>query len=271
MFVPPFSTPRAPPQFPSAVWHTPELLHQPESAHRPPPPRVVPPSARPVMELPAQKKQKQRRTPAAREGPPTPPSDAAQPGLGGASEPSSAQHSPPPPSAASDAAASSASDATCDLELHSWLTNLLDRHGFDVKRAVAGDKAMVDGDCRLPERLRQKGSRLVGKRYVTQRAQVSPTVTPPQPMPKNAMTKHLLDAEGYNRMHALAVDYGALSRGSSTSEGVAAPGVLTSACACLCRMWCASVRSGGRDTPHPAVSFLALFLHCSQTILYLTY
>ena len=93
----------------------------------------------------------------------------------------------------------------------------MERHGLEQARAV-GAASSDAHDVRLPERLRQPGSRLLGRAFV--RSKVSPQATA-VPAPKDFQMKATLDEAGYQRMYQLAVEYGLLTRGT---EGDCSPG-----------------------------------------------
>ena len=83
--------------------------------------------------------------------------------------------------------------------------------GLERVRGVAKEASKCsEGEVRLPERLRQEGSKLVGRWLV--RSQVN-APQPPAALPsKDFQMKATLDQQSYERMVALAVEYNLCSR-----------------------------------------------------------
>ena len=94
-------------------------------------------------------------------------------------------------------------------QVHSWIMEALDRCGLERVRGVEKDPRSVH-EVRLPERLRQQGSKLTGRWYV--RSKVQPTPQPAAAVPKDFQMKATLDQESYDRMMALAIEYNLFQR-----------------------------------------------------------
>lgn len=99
-------------------------------------------------------------------------------------------------------------------ELHPWIAAALTNNGLEQVRGVA-DRTCSEREVRLPERLRQKGSALVGKWFV--RTKISPsTAAVPK---KDFQMKATLDDEGFARMMSLASEYDLFVRGNAADSG----------------------------------------------------
>ena len=107
---------------------------------------------------------------------------------------------------------SAAQRSVAPEQMHAWIMEAMDRHGLELRRAVATTSSNQQ-DIRVPERLRQAGSKLVGRTFV--RSKVCPHSAAAAPLKADFQMKATLDEGSYLRMHNLAVEYNLFTRGSA--------------------------------------------------------
>ena len=172
---------------------------------------AAPPSPEHVNEPDSPGRQRKKRKaaagtqagPDATRGGTAPPVNADAGPAPGGSPPQSNSDTPPQPQR------QAAADHTpAAQQIHPWILEGLQKCGLERVRGV-DEKSKSTSEVRLPERLRQPGSKLVGRWFV--RSKVHPQ-QPPAPKPKDFQMKATLDQDGYERMLAFATEYGLLQR-----------------------------------------------------------